>query len=82
MKRFFCTVCKRVRRVRKLPVIVHENMNAAAVIERFGECDKHSIGNVKRFERLEYNELRWSEANKKQADARMNRTNSKVKKVR
>ena len=51
MKRFFCTKCERVRRVRRLPVDITENMNAAAVITRVGQCDWHTMGRM-RVERI------------------------------
>ncbi len=52
MKRFYCTVCEKVRRVRKLPVIIHQNLNEKAVIDRFGECDKHHTPRVIKFSQV------------------------------
>ena len=48
MKRFFCTKCERVRRVRKLPLQVTTNMVAGAgIVERIGECDWHTLGRMR-----------------------------------
>ena len=41
MKRFFCTVCKRVKRVRNYPASV-ENKYATQPGERIGICSRHS----------------------------------------
>lgn len=38
MKRFYCTVCKRIRRVRQLPPGVEKNINNAYTT---GECRWH-----------------------------------------
>ena len=43
MKRFYCTVCRKVRRARKLPVLI-QTPNAPVVTERVGECDSHTRG--------------------------------------
>jgi len=40
MKRFFCTVCGRVKRVRKYPTNV-VSVHADDVYARRGSCDKH-----------------------------------------
>jgi len=40
MKRFFCTICGRVKRVRKYPISV-SNKLAEDVHARVGRCDKH-----------------------------------------
>lgn len=40
MKRFYCTICGRVKRVRKLPVTVR-NDKAENPKDRKGKCDKH-----------------------------------------
>ena len=44
MKRFFCTKCQRVRRVRRLPINTSENLIAGNVISRVGTCDWHMSG--------------------------------------
>jgi hypothetical protein len=43
MKRFFCTICKRVKRVRRLPITI---VNAENPVERTGKCDYHVTGRV------------------------------------
>ena len=43
MKRFYCTVCKRVKRVRRIPPSVL-TPNAEIVTERTGECAYHASG--------------------------------------
>ena len=40
MKRFYCTVCKRVKRVRRLPMST-QTPNAVDVTQRQGVCDRH-----------------------------------------
>jgi hypothetical protein len=74
MQRFYCKVCKRVKRVRHLPVILQ---NPACIIpeDRIGECDKHSAPKVIR-------PARWTETNTEQADARFNRMPVVSKKAR
>jgi hypothetical protein len=47
MKRFYCTVCKRVKRVRRIPLNV-VSPNAEIVTERTGECSYHADGYVRR----------------------------------
>jgi len=42
MKRFFCTVCKKVKRVRKYPTNV-VSVHADDVFARRGSCDKHDV---------------------------------------
>lgn len=44
MKRFYCTVCRKVKRVQKWPLVI-ETPSAENVYERTGECNRHS-GNV------------------------------------
>lgn len=41
MKRFYCTVCKRIKRVRKMPRLI-ETPESENVYERVGECNRHS----------------------------------------
>lgn len=41
MKRFFCTVCRRVKRVQQLPRNVGEP-EALHVQDRIGTCNKHA----------------------------------------
>jgi hypothetical protein len=40
MKRFFCTICQRVKRVRNLPSNV-VSVNSMTPTKREGTCDKH-----------------------------------------
>lgn len=40
-KRFYCTVCKKVKRVRVLPAVVDTPMSPNPA-NRTGECDRHS----------------------------------------
>jgi hypothetical protein len=43
MKRFFCTECKRVVRVRRLPEGISINTSEAfSPVDRFGTCDFHN----------------------------------------
>ncbi len=46
MKRFYCTICKRVKRVQNLPLGV-ENPSAGSPDARIGQCRWHS-GNTPR----------------------------------
>jgi len=41
MKRFYCTICKRARRVRKYPTNV-SNVSAENVTDRTGQCAWHT----------------------------------------
>lgn len=44
MKRFYCTICKKVKRVRNLPSNV-QTRTSEVVTERIGQCNRHiSIG--------------------------------------
>jgi len=40
MKRFYCTVCKKVKRVRKMPRLI-EMPDSQTVTERMGVCNRH-----------------------------------------
>lgn len=40
MKRFFCTICGRVKRVRTLPRNV-QSVNSVTPEKRIGACDRH-----------------------------------------
>ena len=42
MKRFYCTVCKKVKRVRKYPVNI-QDADATQPVERIGQCNRHAI---------------------------------------
>lgn len=42
MKRFYCTICQRIKRVRTLPTNV-QSVNSMTVGKRVGTCDKHVI---------------------------------------
>lgn len=75
MHRFFCTVCKRVKRVRNLPVILDLKANHVNPSDRIGECDKHSRPRVIR-------PAQWTAVNTEQADARFNRQPVVSKKAR
>ena len=53
MKRFYCTVCKKIKRVRDWPVKL-ENEVSPLVLRRVGECNNHATGGyVKRARRVE-----------------------------
>lgn len=41
MKRFYCTICKRVKRVQKWPIIV-ENVAFTDPRDRVGQCNYHA----------------------------------------
>lgn len=41
MKRFYCTVCKKVKRVQNLPIVI-ENEIADNPVNRIGVCNHHS----------------------------------------
>lgn len=82
MKRFYCTICKQVKRVRRLPAILDVERNHVNPTDRIGECDKHSQPRNKTLTFAETLKKHWTPENIAQADARMNRTNSKVRKVR
>jgi hypothetical protein len=43
MKRFYCTICRRIKRVRSLPTNV-VRVHADEVKLRTGTCDKHDVG--------------------------------------
>jgi hypothetical protein len=43
MKRFFCTKCQKMKRVRNYPTSI-ENVDAVNPTDRVGECNRHSIG--------------------------------------
>lgn len=43
MKRFFCTTCKRVKRVQQWPTII-ENQSAELPDARLGQCNFHATG--------------------------------------
>jgi len=48
MKRFYCTVCKRIKRVRKYPANV-VTPNAETVTNRVGSCTYHHLTARERF---------------------------------
>jgi len=41
MKRFFCTICNKIRRARSLPVVM-DTPNADKVTDRVGVCNRHT----------------------------------------
>lgn len=41
MKRFYCTICKRVKRVRKMPTRI-QDADSIDVTLRVGECNRHN----------------------------------------
>lgn len=51
MKRFYCTICQKVKRVRSLPDNV-ESEFAKNPIDRVGECKHHSNLNAIAFDRI------------------------------
>lgn len=52
MKRFYCTICKQVKRVRNLPVVLDLQSNHLNPADRIGECDKHSRPRVVKFSQV------------------------------
>ena len=56
MKRFFCTICGKVKRVRSIPSNTR-NPQHTNVMQRMGECDRHSA--------------QFTPMNRVQADARI-----------
>jgi hypothetical protein len=42
MKRFYCSICKKIKRVRKMPRVI-ETPNAAAPADRVGICNHHTV---------------------------------------
>jgi hypothetical protein len=52
MQRFYCTICKRVKRVRHLPVDISLKSNHVNPKDRIGECDKHSAPRVVKFSQV------------------------------
>ncbi len=42
MKRFYCTICQRVKRVRTLPRNT-QSVNSMTPEKRIGTCDKHAL---------------------------------------
>ena len=79
MKRFYCTVCKRIKRVRVYPADI-EGISNEMPENRVGTCRRHY--EVKPARKVQLVKGEWTEANKQQAEGRFNRTNSKVRKVR
>ena len=57
MKRFYCTICDKVKRVQKLPYIIN-GADEVLAQDRIGECNWHRMGHVRpvRVERV------WSKA--------------------
>lgn len=51
MKRFYCTICEKVKRVRSLPDNI-ESPTAKNPINRVGECNHHKLGNAFAFDRI------------------------------
>jgi len=45
MKRFYCTVCRKVKRVRKYPANTSSSSDVNPM-ERIGECARHSAESV------------------------------------
>ena len=41
MKRFYCTVCKKIKRVRKYPANI-QDADATFPADRIGSCNRHS----------------------------------------
>ncbi len=52
MKRFYCTICKQVKRVRSLPVVLDLKSNHLNPTDRIGECDKHSRPRIVKFSQV------------------------------
>lgn len=77
MKRFYCTVCKAVKRVRNLPATLDRNSASVNPSDRIGECDKHSAPHVSKLISFPASEVKWTPANTQQAEARFTRKKSK-----
>lgn len=69
MKRFYCTICKRVKRARNIPSVMF-NYAAPLPEDRLGECDSHYAS--RRVQRVVTGT--WNSANDTQAEARFVRT--------
>jgi hypothetical protein len=71
MKRFYCTVCKRIKRVRVYPADI-QDASSEMPENRVGTCRRHyeqkPARKVKPVVQRE-----WTEANKQQAEGRFNR---------
>lgn len=65
MKRFFCTICGRIKRVRKYPTNI-ARPNAEQPEERIGTCSKHTDEPVTRIIRVS-NELKTPVQTKRRA---------------
>ncbi len=73
MKRFFCTICKKVKRVRVYPADIQDVYNETPD-SRIGTCRRHhELKLVKPVKPVAV----WTEANKVQAEGRMNRKQSR-----
>jgi hypothetical protein len=42
MKRFYCSICKKIKRVRKMPRVI-EMPKAENPFERVGVCNRHTV---------------------------------------
>ena len=73
MKRFYCTVCKKVKRVRVYPADI-QNASNEAPDTRIGTCRRHYESKPVKVTRPV---ATWSEANKVQAEGRINRKQSR-----
>lgn len=70
MKRFYCTICKKIKRVRVYPVDIQDDTNVLPE-HRIGTCRRHYAVKPAKATRLVQGE--WTEANKEQAEGRFNR---------
>jgi hypothetical protein len=69
MKRFYCTVCKKVKRVQKFPADIQGEFNTLPE-DRIGTCRRHFA--VKPVKPVKVTAT-WTEANNVQAEGRFNR---------
>jgi hypothetical protein len=64
MKRFYCSVCMKIKRVRRWPSTVH-NVDAIHPADRIGVCERHIIYRA--------TPGQWTAENQQQAEGRMHR---------
>lgn len=49
MKRFYCTICKKVKRVRNIPSRI-TTPSAPKVKDRTGICDRHNTSDIAKYD--------------------------------
>jgi hypothetical protein len=79
MKRFFCTICKRIKRVQSFPLDV---VLSNSVKSRIGTCDYHSNPLIaQQFSRAKLHAIRRAEMKSNKSTSSTNQVNSKKRKV-